>query len=369
MKYRAVLLSVCLLFIAGCFPQADEPERDTLPEQEEDPLPTGQEQPSITPIPGTEAQYIDIAEWYDSDSILYITDEGENSLVYIYNLLTGEKESLFSSDDAVIKVTANSTHSQFAIQTVTQAGDAPVSIIDSQGELLTKLEDFGEDFSIFWSPYEEDKLIAVAYLPDWEQDLYLIDTSDKQVEMLDLDQSFVQWLDERTIVYLDWNGDSEGYYAPLYTFDLETEEVVLLHEEAIATLGFGDHVTLIIERPEQGAEVTTYQFWNGSEQLAEWSVPILRTYSEQWWIPFYDFDLNKRLFYAYKPNRTGDYFEYDGGFSFIAFDVDHGEETVLFESDEHVPFRLSPTGQRALFGPRLETVMDLLTGESNSLIE
>ncbi|WP_017728310.1 YqgU-like beta propeller domain-containing protein [Halalkalibacterium ligniniphilum] len=363
MKHVFLLMSVCVLALTGCFSGEQEsqplPERLAQTPEKRDVPPAFFSGSDVIPITDNAQRYLEVADWFDDQSILYITDEVEGSVVYRYQLLTGEQSLFFQVEEPIVAVSSNDAKSLFAIQTVTNEGDAPVYLVNEQGELQMKLEELGEDFSLYWNPYNEQELIAVAFLPDWEQDIYDIDVAARKIMPLNLNQSYLQWVNRDTIAYLEWDEFEPSFSAPLYSYDIETEEESLWLEDIIAFIGYGTDVSLTVSVSSPYDAYSLYRFYEGQEPVAELEVPILNTYSEQWWIPFHDFDEKNGIFYYLRPKENGDFFDYNQGYSLMAFNVENGSETHVMEIADHLPILVSPSGKWLLYGSSFETVIDL----------
>lgn len=104
---------------------------------------------------------------------------------------------------------------------------------------------------------------------------------------------------------------------------------------------------------------STYTFFEGEKASSRFEVPILNTYSDQWWIPFHVYGAMTDAFYYVKPKYSGDFINYDGGYELVRFDVSKNEEVNIFQFDEHVPMLLSPNEDLLLFGNRFESILHL----------
>ncbi|GAE24777.1 hypothetical protein JCM9140_729 [Halalkalibacter wakoensis JCM 9140] len=309
----------------------------------------------------------EIVGWFDDGSILYLEEQGESSTLYQYNLHTSESSPFLQLDGWIIDVQANADYSLFAVQQVTLNHETNLIIVDRDGDSRQIFQDYGEEYVVYWNPYKEDTFIMVAFLPDWEFETYVV--TDTKVKELSLDNSYVQWISEKHVGYLKWEELEPSFQAPLYEVNVENSEERKWKESVIAYMSFPDTLSLTVTVDSVYELYSTYTFYDEQKPFREIEMPILNTYSEQWWIPFYTYDVHDRVFYYLRPKHSSDFFSYDEGFDLIAYYVDTDAEEKLATFDKHVPLRVSPSGGYLLIGDRFESVFDLSDGAIVSLLE
>lgn len=118
------------------------------------------------------------------------------------------------------------------------------------------------------------------------------------------------------------------------------------------------------------ATESNYRFYDSMTRsnISKLQVPILNTYSEQWWIPNHTFDYQTTTFYYMKPDNSGDLYHYNDGYSLMAFDLLTETERKILNFDQDLPLRLSPNGRWLLVGYQLEKVIDLESHDIHSLL-
>ncbi|MFV8826632.1 hypothetical protein [Alkalihalobacterium sp. APHAB7] len=313
--------------------------------------------------------FVEISEWYDSDTILLLKDENAISYINKMNLKTGEISDFFQIEEPIFSVEANYDHSYFAIQTSTYDLSSPLYFINAEGQMVYKLSDIGEEYSLFWSPYNSDELIIISFLPDWEFDVYQLNLSEGRLAQLNLDKTYFQWLTKDEVAFLEWSSFAPSFFAPIYKHNLVTKTTEEILEEVIAFFTFGENVLVTISVDSLDAEQSIYHFYHDKNLVAQLEIPTLNTYSEQWWIPFHQYDDNKHSFYYLKPMYSGDFLDYDEPFELTQFNVETGTEEKIVDVGLQAPINLSPDGSLMLYGNQFEWLIDLSNKTIHSLIE
>ncbi|WP_216829999.1 YqgU-like beta propeller domain-containing protein [Alkalihalobacterium elongatum] len=365
------VITFLIVFIVGCTTKdkvrIDQPQKNLNLIQKE--LNLLIETKFETPLQINPYSFVEISEWYDSQTILLLKDENAVSYIDKINLNTGEISEFFQSEEPIFSVEANYDHSYFAIQTSTYDLTAPLYFINKEGEVVYKLSEIGEDFSLFWNQYDRDELIIISFLPDWEFDVYRLNLKDGRLVQLDLEKMYFQWLNEDEVAFLEWSSFAPSFFAPIYKYNLETNHTEEILEEVIAFVTFGENILVAISVDSLDAEMSLYQFYKNNNPIGELQIPTLNTYSEQWWIPFHQYDSSEHLFYFLRPLYSGDFFSYDAPFELTQFNVETGTEQKILDLELQAPIKLSPNGNWMLYGNQYEWLIDLTNKEVHSLIE
>src|SRR5699024_6263111 len=98
---------------------------------------------------------------------------------------------------------------------------------------------------------------------------------------------------------------------------------------------------------------------NKDAYMRQLYMPILNTYSDEWWLPFHAFSEQDQTFYYLRPKYSSDYISYTDGFELVSFHLQTGEEEVLTVLDQEQPFALSPDYRYVLVGYSYEYIFDL----------
>ncbi|WP_100406819.1 YqgU-like beta propeller domain-containing protein [Bacillus solitudinis] len=363
--FRWVLLFIFLITCVGCF--STKLEGQPSPGSLSD-IPKKRNAPSsffsgspISPLFENETVSSEIQGWFNETSVLYLTEREELFSLVIHDVHSGETMPFFDTEDWIINIRENHDYSLFAIQTVNEEDESKVLIVDSSGQIQMEIEDFGEDYSVYWSSFNRDEFILIAYLPDWELDVYFIKASEQKVKPLPIEQSYIQWVSEQKIAYLNWDQLEPSYHAPLVFFNLDTQEEQTVQDDIIAFVNASPDISFTVTVDtiyDLHSDYTFHDFRNESI-VSHLDMPILNTYSEQWWIPFHTFGKKDEIIYYLRPKYSGDYFSYSDGYDLMAYYVRTNTGEKLSELKEHVPLAISPKEDYILVGNSFEQIFDI----------
>ncbi|WP_227934993.1 hypothetical protein [Alkalihalobacillus deserti] len=362
---RKVILIVILLTVTACTepPLKSQPLPKSLIDS-----PVKRDVPSsffngsaIVPVHES-SQVVEVMNWFDDETVLFLQEGIEGSTLHKHHLFTGESSIFFEMEGWIVNVNVNVDHSLFAVHVINELDQSEIVIVDKQGENKLTIKDFGEEYSVYWNEYEPASFIMTAYLPDWDFETYFVNVEEERIKQVNLEQSYIQWISSDTVAYLKWDELEPSFRAPLYQANVETGETKLWKEDVIAYTSFPDGLSLSITVETDYDLYSVYKFYDNQERFRQIEVPILNTYSEQWWIPYYTYDNENGIFYFLRPKSSGDFISYTEGYDLIAYNVYADSETKLTTLDHHVPISISPGGASILIGDRFENVFDLSEG-------
>jgi hypothetical protein len=325
---------------------------------------------SIQPIAITENQdFYSINEWYDEDTIIYSVGENKSSSLYLHNLLSGKRDLFYQTNEFINKIQANSDHSLFAVQTLEQSGVGHIRILDKIGKEVFSWDNQIEDLQFMWNPYEPDELVITEFLTYMDFQLLKVNVGTQAVAKIPVNNPFVQWTSKDELGYLNWDQNEPSLDAPLHLFNLKTLKEEEWLESCIMLFTLKDVViTVSLDNNDLNKSLYTFYESNTRKRLTETYIPVLNTFSESWWIPSFDFDDNKKIFYYMEPKRAGDISEYNEGYELIALTIDEQKEEVLMTIPNNYPIKLSPDGQRCLIGQQLEQIITISNQQLTNLI-
>ncbi len=315
----------------------------------------------ITPIQN-KLPVLEVMSWYDEDTILFLQEGNEMFSLHTHDLFSGETSVFFKEDGWILDVSANADYSLFAVQYLSVDARAHLKIVNDLGEIVWTIKDYGDEYTIYWNPYDKQTFVMVAYLPDWKFETYTGNVEQKTITDMGLSHSYFQWISESKVGYLKWEELEPNYQAPLYEIDIESGETKRWKDAVIAFMSFPDGLSLSVTVDSIYDLYSVYRFYDEQQLYRKIEMPILNTYSEQWWIPYYSYDDNNGIFYYLRPKYSGDYFSYEDGYELIAYNVQDDSEEKLISLEKHVPISISPTGSSILIGERFEYVYDLQEG-------
>lgn len=365
MKKQSLFLLFFVLILYGCSHNHDVEEQ---PEIEREPATKKTSMAEISPIRSDDA-YIEIIDWFDDERVFYLSEHAGNSIIYIHHLFSGETEHFFSSDDTIVEVDIHLNKKKVAISTLDEQNFTSYYIVNEVGEVIFTAHDIQGDVAFFWNPYDDNQVIVVTYLPNWDFEIHHLLIEEGKLELLPLEQTYVQWIDEETIAYLNWNTNEPSFYAPLVFYNLSTKEKEQFLNEVITFFSLYDKRFVTLSVPSIYELETQYSFFRDKEKMNEMFVPILDTYSEQWWVPYFDYNEKESLFIFFRPKYSGTFVDYNEPYELVSFHVETGKEEILLELNKHFPIKLSPNGKYLLYGAELQSLIDLAEAKNYTLIQ
>jgi hypothetical protein len=354
---QCLILSGCNSFQAEGIKLASKKESNIALKE----IPSTLNPSNIVPIKVEEQKFNSIGDWYDNQSILFTLNEGEGSKIYKYDIYNGDTELFYETSEQVIKVEGNHNLHYFIVHTAGLSHKANLFVLDNKGRVIVEWEVESAELQYEWNPFDENQLFITSFLEDWSFQNYVVSLDTGQVEPVDLSQPFIQWLDKSEITYLRWSDTSID--APLYRSNISTNKEEKLLDHILAFHTYKD-LLLTISSSET---FTSYQFFDprSMKELSKFQMPSITTFSDRWWIPNYDYNFSTQKFYYFKPIMDDDVLQ---SLSLVSFSVETGEEIVVLSEIEDQPLKLSPDGQKLLYGFQFIELIDLQSHEVFSLI-
>ncbi len=363
-----------LVLLVGCnshqpFDISDAPESG-LKNVSKGPIPTEffGDNHQIQPLEIQGEAFTTVGEWYDDETILYIIENGGGSEIYKYHLFTGEKELFFKTSTPVLTMKANEDHSMFLLHTSNSVNQATLVAVDKEGDVKHEWELNSFDLFYSWNPYSPDQVFVTSFLEDWSFQTHLLDITEQTTTKFEVFQPFIQWLDPNTIAYLKWDQNSLDFFAPLYSYHLDTKTEGLLFENIISFSTFFDLLVTyeLIQGQEAQARIT-FSHPEKNTKMHEFSMPLLSDYSK-WYIPSADYAAQQKKFYTFKPYSTGAFDTYAEKFDLVSYDMNTGKEEVILQKIDDQPLNFSPNGYLCLYGYQFEKIIDLKTESVSELV-
>ncbi|MEK4564579.1 hypothetical protein MKX54_07925 [Alkalihalobacillus sp. FSL R5-0424] len=331
---------VLLLLVSGC--QTDEATVSASKPVASD---------TIYPIEGVGDHQLEIIGWYDEQSLIYLLSEENSFNLFSHDVLTGEDELFYTGveSEQFHRLDVNKDQSLFALQTLNDQGQAELVILNKSGDVEIDPDLSADDYSIYWSPYHSTEFMAVAFQPDWKQEVYHVDLEEMNVEKTGIQSNFIQWSTENTVTYLNWSM-IPSIEAPLQQYDLTKNQTKDGIGSALYFSNLFQDRSLLVKYKEIQADEILYEFTDGIHTLGSVTIPILNTFSEHWWITSYAFDGVLDRFYYLSPRYTADYVTYKDSFDLFMYDLNEDSNIKLGQLDQQEPLELSSDGKWLLAG-------------------
>ncbi len=309
-----------------------------------------------------------VGDWYDDESVLYVIDENGISKIYRYHLFTGDKELFLKTSAPVLTMKANEDHSMFLIHTSDAQNQVKLTAVDKTGTVQFEWKVNSFDLFYSWNPYNTNQVFVTSFLEDWSFQTHLLDIQSQTSTKHEVFQPFIQWINSNTISYLKWDQSQLDFFAPLYSYHLNTKTEGLLFENIISFLSYKDLLVAyeFVQGDEPVAKVGFYDP-EKNKKLHEYNMPLLSDYSK-WYIPSADYVVGQKKFYSFKPYSTGAFDTYGEKFELVSYDMSTGKEEVILEKTDDQPLNFSPNGFLCLYGFQFEKMIDLKTKTVTDLV-
>ncbi|KMJ60107.1 hypothetical protein AB685_04520 [Bacillus sp. LL01] len=314
-------------------------------------------------------QFSTVAEWLNDETILYIANDGDGSKVLSFDLFTGVTEIFFESEEPVISVTANKDFDLFLVRSAPSYTEGKLSVLSESGELKAEWKfDDSIDLVSTWNPFTGNQLMVSSFKEDWSYDSFLLDVPTKNMVKQDVDDPFVQWLSEEKLGYINWNQEMPILEAPLYTFDLATNETVELLDSVVTFQTYHNLLFTVGNIKDEDMAVFSFRRLPDLKEVHSYEAPLLTMYSN-YFIPYFAYVNSAEKFYIFEALNGGSIDSYSAGFQFIMIDVEDGTKKVIFENVENKPLKFSPNGLLSLYGYQLEQIIIPSTEEKLDLVD
>ncbi|WP_226680067.1 YqgU-like beta propeller domain-containing protein [Sutcliffiella horikoshii] len=314
-------------------------------------------------------QFSTVSEWLNDETILYIANEEVGSVVHSFHLISGETDVFYKSEELIMSVEANKTFDMFLVRSAVSTTEGTLRVLSDKGEELAEWKfDNSIDLVYSWDPFSPQQLVVSSFKEDWSYETFLLEVYHKSMVKKDVSDPFVQWLPNGEIGYIDWNHEMPALEAPLYAKNLGTEDKRELMESVVMFHTY-ENLLITVGRVND-AGIASYSFYGTPEleEIQSYEAPLLTLYSN-YFIPYYDFVENSKLFYTFESTRAGNADGYSDGFQLISFDTTNGEKMVLAKDLENTPLKCSPSGVYCLYGYQLEQIIIPSTKEIVNLVD
>ncbi|MBM6617264.1 hypothetical protein [Bacillus suaedaesalsae] len=315
----------------------------------------------IVPIQSESVKFQSVVDWYNYDHLLYIVNDELGAKVFKHHIYTGNHELFFEITDPIITLQSSPSNDHFLIHTSNSSNEAKLIIVDDKGEVLLDWEVESAELQYVWNPFDENKIFITSFLEDWTFKNYILNMEQKKVDENNLPHPFIQWMSSTTIAYLKW--EDAFTEAPLFLANINGDEEEKLGEQIFAFHSYKDIFLTISAKNES----INFQFSKSStmEKLHEFTLPVINTYSDNWWIPNYDYDPIKKKFYYFKPITENNEVQ---SLDLISFSIETGEEETILPNMEDQPIKISSDGEKLLLGYQYNTIIELKSKNTSTLI-
>ncbi len=320
------------------------------------------------PISVPEGEFDKFVGWIAESQILYVTNLEQTSSVFVYNLLSGKSELIYSTQNPIVNVQISPSKKNILIHSAPSSYEGLVTIIDPKGKELLKQSFPSYELVFEWNLYNESEILVSKFEEDWSFQLFLLDIKNDRTTEIFMPQPFVKWMNEGELAYLNWDENNPSLVAPLNVKGIENGSEKTVFPAAIHFSTFRN-LFMTVTKNEQDQSLAIYSFFDKQmKKLFTFSIPQLSKFSD-WLVPFYDYNEQKGQFITFSPLTSGEMDSYTGGFQLLTYDIQQGSSRLIMKGMENVPLNFSPSGNAVLYGNRLEKIIDLISKKSYDLIK
>lgn len=317
------------------------------------------------PIDVEEGNFYSSVGWLDNHSIIYITELGSSTNVYLYDLYEGKSRKIFESEFPIVSAQISPSKEQFLIHSAPTTFEAQINVFSKDGNETFTKRIASSELTFEWNPFNENLLLVSSFTEDWDFNTYKLNIEERTLSKLELTQPFSYWLNDNELVYLDWDLNNPSFFANVKKINLNSKVVEDLFSNIYQVAMIGDKL-LTIKVDENVQETAIYTFYSNSlQELKSFVMPHLSRYSD-WLVPFYEYLSQKDEFLTLKPLYSGEFDMYREGFELVSYSLHSESEEVLFEHMDNERLSCSPSGTHCLYGNYLDNLLDL---EEKSVIK
>jgi hypothetical protein len=365
------LVSIFLIFfslLSACTNQQDAKPVPSKDNQKPNVSPTPTSEDWKLPITIPEGELYKIGGWISDNQVVYITNLEQSSNIYLYDLLKGESDLLYKSEEPIVTVQISPEQKYILIQSSPSTYEGTITIIDPSGTEIIRQSFESFELAFEWNPYNESELLVSSFNEDWSYQMHLLDIKDNIKTEINLPYPFNKWIGQEEVAFLNWDENTPSFFAPLLKKKLGSEEEKEVFPSVFHFTTFRN-LLMAITVNEQDTSQATYSFYNkGFESVFSFSVPHLEMFSG-WLVPFYDYNEKKGQFITLKPLKTTEVDSYFDRFELISYDLEKGSTKVILDGMNNEPVSFSPSGEQILYGTRFEKIINLKTKKVYKLIK
>lgn len=357
------LFIISISLLSGCLDQgsSDQSKVDNKVESEEKES-LGVEESTekvIVPLSVSEGDFGSIIGWLNDETIVYLTNSGQSSNVFTYNVYTGKSTPIYESDSPIVMVYISPSKERLLIHASPSSYEGTVTILDENGAVLTTQSIVSSEMSFVWNPYNEDLVLISAFTEDWDFQVSLLNIKEAELTEVSIPQPFANWLTEEELLYLGWDENTVSLFAPLMKQGIfnKVGEQQNNFTNLFQLYSYRDMILTISVNDDEKQAVYSF-LTNQLEPIQTMSIPHLSEFSE-WLVPYHDVNLEKKLFFTLRPLFSGEADTYKDGFELVSYQLDDGKENVILKDLENKPLSCSPNSEYCLYGFQFESIIDL----------
>lgn len=355
-----VLIPISLQIMFGC----ERGETPSAGNEEESVKEPEQEKQMILPINDLQGSFYTVSGWLKDDTIMYVTEAADGANVFSYNLYEGKSELLFSSNHPIAHVQISPSKKYLLVQSSPYTGLGVVTLLQASGKIIMQSEIEANELSFEWNDQNEEQILITTFTEDWQFKAYELNMTTQKLTEKMLPQPFAHYLNEKEIVFLEWDSDTPALSAPLKKISINELESTPILQNIYQIEVVQNHLLTVSVTQAGNEAIANYRFYQPNLVLqSDLQIPVLTLFSG-WLVPYYHLDTNNHLFVTFKSTQSGSIDDYTGRFNLVRYSIEEtGEEEALFTDLENEPISCNDQGDLCLYGYQLEKLLRLDTKE------
>ncbi|WP_141431600.1 hypothetical protein [Bacillus sp. 03113] len=315
---------------------------------------------TITPLHVEKGEFSMIAGWINNNKLIYVTNIGTGSNVYMYDLFSNKSDLLYTSAVPITSIFISPSKDKLLIQSTIAANKEEITIINQKGKTLFNQKVDAFDISYSWNPYDENIILMSTFTEDWNDQQYKINLNLASSEQIHLPNPFSFWINNKEVVYLQWDQEHLNPTAPLEKRIIEDSLGKEIMSNIYQVDTFRDTL-LTISFNETKKEETQYSFYSNTlKPIGSFSIPYLTNFSNVL-IPFYSYVQDQKKLYTFKPFYSAETDSYHNSFELISYDLNNNRSSTVISGLENEPISCSPNGKWCLYGFYFEKLINIMT--------
>lgn len=295
--------------------------------------------------------------WLDNNTIIYSASKDDQHYLFSYHLTTKKQKELFKTSEMLVEASVSPQKKYILVYTTSENQFANVHMLTSTGDEQYSTSIPSSEISFSWNEFDENQLLLDCFNEDWSYRTFVIQIDKKELSEIQSPQPFAQWKSKNALVYLQWDEDKPQLSAPLVTSHVGQQHINTLYDDII-TFKASKNVLFTIQEIAGDMNNVLYVFydWQGKE-LHSIKLPAISSYSD-WMIPSYDLIEPSQSLITFEPYGPALIDQYDQLFQLSLYNWKTGEKRVLKEKIEAAPLKVSPEGDKSLYGNKLEQLIE-----------
>lgn len=358
-----LLLICCCLFLIACTTQ----DSDGTEEGEEQPPES--ESMSLATLDIDYRVFQKVVGWLDDETLLVHLGEAEKHELVSFDIFSGDIESIYNDDSAILTVEINQTKDKILLQEIKDQ-QSTFRVITTDGtEIQSTNFGYTSYVNLNWNPANDNTVFISHYNYDHSLEaetilVYIWTIDENTFTVKDIPSLSPKWYSENVYLYID-----ELYTTALYIGDIREDQDNLMINRDISDFYLNQDTFIgLVESDISENEVLLfheYPFLVGEKVIR---VPK---------VTMNEFPIKPHMTQA---TRNGDIYGVVPDYAYSLEEelgehhlshLDFENETVeeIMELPEDAPIALNPTEDYLLYGWRLENIIDLSDPELFELIE